>query len=149
MKIRIIFLRYLLLETGIYPAVLTKKPVHVAHLSEARAGPCDLMLTPLVWLVPHPLQCSIRACAQLTAQFARCDRSVQLPMIHHPAEPGMSGHTAGGTSHLMKGATEGGLMPKESPIEVRVSSCSQLLPCQVTGLAKHVSGTQYSLTGGV
>lgn len=48
MKFRIIFLRHLLLEIPVYPTVPMKKPVNVTHLSEARAGLCDLMLTSLV-----------------------------------------------------------------------------------------------------
>lgn len=48
MKFRIIFLRHLLLEIPVYPAVPMKKPVNVTHLSEARARLCDLMLTSVV-----------------------------------------------------------------------------------------------------
>lgn len=101
----------------------------------------------LLWLDRYLTHCSAASepVAGCTSQCACCNRSVQLHMIQHPAETAMCGHTAGRRPHLRKSATEGGPMPKKSPTEVSL----QLLPCQVTGFARPVPGTQCSLTGGV
>lgn len=96
----------------------------------------------LFWLARYLTHCS--AASQpvpgYTPQCVHSNRSVQLPRIHPPAESSMCGHTAGGRSHLRKGAAEGGPKPKEFPTEISLQM--QLLSCQVTGLARHVPGTQ-------